>query len=196
MTTVGSWSGRLLVATPLLTEDTFSRTVVQLVQHDEEGALGVVVNRPSHTPLSEVLPGWALLAPDPVTVFVGGPVQPSAAICLGRLSLPPVQPTEPDETEAAESSYVVVPGAPWLGTIDLDLEAADPVEEVRVFAGYAGWSAGQLEAEVEEGAWWVCDALPGDCFTGDPGHLWRDVLRRQGMPLALVASYPADPSLN
>jgi putative transcriptional regulator len=191
MTTVGSWSGRLLVATPLLTEDTFRRTVVQLLQHDEDGALGVVVNRPSHTPLSEVLPGWALLAPEPVSVFVGGPVQQSAAICLGRLSL---HTPLPDEDE--EPSYVPVPGAPWLGTIDLDLEAADPVEEVRVFAGYAGWSPGQLEAEVAEGAWWVVDALPGDCFSQDPAHLWRDVLRRQGMPLALVASYPPDPSLN
>lgn len=191
MTTVGSWSGRLLVATPLLTEDTFRRTVVQVLQHDaEDGALGVVVNRPSHTPLSEVLPGWALLAPEPVTVFVGGPVQPSAAICLGRLqtAVPPAQEDDP--------SYVLVPGAPWLVTVDLDLEAADPVEEVRVFAGYAGWSPGQLEEEVEEGAWWVCDSLPGDCFTADPVHLWRDVLRRQGMPLSLVASYPADPALN
>ena len=191
MTTVGSWSGRLLVATPLLTDEPFLRTVVQLLQHDEEGALGVVVNRPSHTPLSEVLPGWALLAPDPVTVFVGGPVQPSAAICLGRRSL-----TAPTPEDEAEPSYVVVPGAPWLGTVDLDVEAADPVEEVRVFAGYAGWSSGQLEEEVEEGAWWVCDALPGDCFSADPNHLWRDVLRRQGMPLALVASDPPDPSLN
>lgn len=191
MTTVGSWSGRLLVATPLLTEDTFSRTVVQLLQHDEvDGALGVVLNRPSHTPLSEVLPGWALLAPDPVSVFVGGPVQPSAAICLGRLA--PTAPPVDDE----EPTYVPVPGAPWLGTVDLDAEAADPVEEVRVFAGYAGWSAGQLEEEVEAGAWWVCGALPGDCFTDSPLHLWRDVLRRQGMPLALVASYPSDPSLN
>jgi putative transcriptional regulator len=192
MTTVGSWAGRLLVATPLLTEDNFRRTVVQLLQHDDvDGALGVVVNRPSHTPLSEVLPGWALLAPEPVSVFVGGPVQQSAAICLGRLSTtasPPVEEEEP--------SYVAVPGAPWLGTIDLDADAADPVEEVRVFAGYAGWGAGQLEEEVEEGAWWVCDALPGDCFTAAPDQLWRDVLRRQGMPLALVASYPADPALN
>jgi putative transcriptional regulator len=191
MTTVGSWSGRLLVATPLLTEEPFSRTVVQLLQHDaDDGALGVVLNRPSHTPLSEVLPGWALLAPEPVSVFVGGPVQPSAAICLGRLTVTAPRPEE------EEPSYVVVPGAPWLGTIDLDVEAADPVEEVRVFAGYAGWSPGQLEDEVEEGAWWVCDALPGDCFSPDPVHLWRDVLRRQGMPLALVASYPPDPTLN
>jgi putative transcriptional regulator len=184
---VSSWSGRLLVATPLLTEETFARSVVQLLQHDaDDGALGVIVNRASHTPLSEVLAGWALLAPDPGTVFLGGPVQPSAAICLGRLTIP----------APADPSYAPVPGAPWLATLDLDLEAAEPVEEVRVFAGYAGWSPGQLEEEVEEGAWWVCEALPGDCFSTDPKHLWHDVLLRQGMPLALVASYPPDPTLN
>ena len=183
----GSWSGRLLVATPLLTEDTFARTVVQLLQHDtDDGALGVVVNRPSHAPLSEIVPGWGMLASEPSTVFVGGPVQPSAAICLARLRA----------GAGEDPSYVQVPGAPWLGTVDLDMEAADAVEEVRVFAGYAGWSPGQLEDEVEQGGWWVCDALPGDCFSGDPAHLWRQVLRRQGVPLALAATYPSDPALN
>ena len=181
-----SWSGQLLVATPVLTDPNFARTVVQLVQHsDDDGALGVVLNQPSETPLAEVLPGWALLAPDPVVVFVGGPVQESAAICLGRLA-----------TGESDESYVPVPGAPWLGTLDLDADAAEPVQEVRVFAGYAGWSPGQLEAEVEEGAWWVLDALPSDCFTPEPHRLWASVLRRQGMPLALAASYPPDPALN
>ena len=181
------WEGRLLVATPSLTQDAFARTVVQLVQHsDEDGALGLVLNRPSEVPLRDVLPGWALLSPDPLVVFEGGPVQQTAAICLGRLTT----------GAPADPSYVAVPGAPWLGTVDLDLDAAEAVEEVRVFAGYAGWSAGQLEAEVEEGAWWVLDALPGDPFTPHPELLWRTVLRRQGMPLALAASYPEDPSLN
>ena len=181
------WEGRLLVATPVLVEGTFARAVIQLLQHSEEdGALGVVLTRPSGTALAEVLPGWALLSPDPVVVFEGGPVQQTAAICLGRLSAG--APEDP--------SYAVVPAAPWLGTVDLDEHAADAVEEVRVFAGYAGWSPGQLEAEVEEGGWWVLDALPGDCFTTEPELLWRQVLRRQGMPLALVASYPADPALN
>ena len=181
-----TWVGKLLVATPELTDPNFARTVVQLVQHsDDDGALGVVLNRPSETPLGDVLPGWALLAPDPNVVFVGGPVQDTAAICLARLSRP-----EPSE------SVVVVPGAPWLGTLDLEQDAADPVQEVRVFAGYAGWTPGQLEAEVEEGAWWVLDALPSDCFAADPERLWSDVLRRQGPPLALAATYPPDPSLN
>jgi putative transcriptional regulator len=181
------WEGRLLVATPVLTEGPFSRAVVQLLQHSaEDGALGVVVNHPSGTDLREVLPGWALLSPDPTVVFDGGPVQQTAAICLGRL-----------RTGAPEDpTYVAVPGAPWLGTVDLDEDAADPVEEVRVFAGYAGWSPGQLEDEVAEGGWWVVDALPGDCFSTEPELLWRQVLRRQGMPLALAASYPEDPTLN
>ena len=181
-----SWSGQLLVATPLLTDPNFARTVVQLVQHtDDDGALGVVLNRPSETPLADVLPGWALLAPEPVVVFIGGPVQESAAICLGRLG--------PGDTD---DSCVPIPGAPWLGTLDLESEAADAVQEVRVFAGYAGWSPGQLEAEVEEGAWWVVDALPSDCFAPCPDRLWATVVRRQGMPLALAATYPPDPALN
>lgn len=184
---MSAWVGRLLVAAPVLTEDVFARSVVQLLQHSvDDGALGVIVNRPLETSLAEVLPGWALLAPEPVVVFEGGPVAPSSAICLGRLTQPRV----------VDPSFVVVAGAPWLGTVDLDLEAAASVEEVRVFAGYAGWSPGQLEAEVEEGAWWVLDALPGDCFSNAPNQLWRQVLRRQGLPLALAASFPTDPTLN
>ena len=160
---------------------------MQLLQHvPGGGAFGVVLTGPTATPLAELLPGWALLAPDPVVVFEGGPVQETVAICLGRLAAAAV----------ADPSYVVVEGAPWLATVDLDLEAADALLEVRVFAGYAGWSAGQLEAEVEAGGWWVLDALPGDGFTTEPQRLWRQVLLRQGLPLALAASYPADPSLN
>lgn len=181
-------SGRLLVATPVLTEGPFARSVVQLLQHSEtDGAVGVVLNVPTDAALAEVLPGWALLAPDPVVVFEGGPVEQTVAVCLGRLA--PDAPTDP--------SYVGVLGAPWLATVDLDSDVAEAVvEEVRVFAGYAGWVPGQLEDEVEQGGWWVLDALPGDPFTTCPELLWRQVLARQGMPLALAASFPADPSLN
>lgn len=188
---MSAWEGRLLVATPALDpasgEGTFARTVIQLLQHSgDDGALGVVVNRPTGNDLREVLPGWALLAPDPPVIFEGGPVQQTAAICLGRLSGP----------APGDASYVGVAGAPWLATVDLDQDAAEPVQEVRVFAGYAGWAPGQLEAEVQEGSWWVLDALPGDCFNTTPELLWRLVLRRQGLPLALAASYPDDPALN
>lgn len=185
-------AGQLVVATPSLGDPSFVRTVVLLLSAgDEEGALGVVLNRPSGTGVDEVLPDWSPLSAGPAVVFTGGPVQPSAAICLGhgRLDRP------------ASAAYAELEGVPGgsVGTIDLDsppdaLVAA--VEEVRVFAGYAGWSAGQLEAEVEQGAWFVLDSLPADAFDPDPETLWHRVLRRQGPPIAFAASYPADPTLN
>lgn len=186
-----SWSGRLLVATPTLTEPTFARTVILLLQHGpRDGAIGVVLNRPSGTEVESVLPAWADLSPEPPLVFQGGPVQPQAAICLGR-----ARPGGP-----ASEAYAPLDGSmPTLGTVDLDAspDALRPtVDRVRIFAGYAGWSPAQLEGEVEEGSWWVLDALPGDPFHPDPAVLWPQVLRRQGAPLAFAALYPPDPTLN
>ena len=185
-------AGQLVVATPQLGDPNFARTVVLLLQADEEdGALGLVLNRPSGTDVAEVLPDWAPLAAAPPVVFTGGPVQPNAAICLGHGRLGGTQ----------VGSFSVLEGVPGssIGTVDLEAapdELLPAVSEVRLFAGYAGWGAGQLEAEVEEGAWWVLDALPADAFSGDPEHLWQSVLRRQGPPIAFAASYPADPTLN
>lgn len=188
----GDWSGRLLVATPALTEPTFARVVILLLQHAvDAGALGVVLNRPSGTDVGEVLPAWRSLTQEPALIFEGGPVQPQAAICLGRGR--PDAPPSP--------SYAVLEGGPAsvIGTVDLDaspVELAATVDHVRIFAGYAGWSPGQLEGEVEEGSWWVLDALPGDAFSCRPELLWQQVLRRQGAPLAFAALYPPDPSMN
>ena len=189
---MSDWTGRLLVATPQLLDPNFARTVVLLLQcDDDDGALGLVLNRPTGTAVGEVLDAWHPLAAEPGVVFGGGPVQPNAAICLGhgRPGAPPV------------ASYSVLEGSPGtaFGTVDLDAEPADvvtAVSEGRLFAGYAGWEAGQLEAEVDEGSWWVVEALPSDAFTDRPEELWRDVLRRQGAPLAFAASFPADPTQN
>lgn len=184
-----SWAGRLLVATPELTEPTFSRTVVLLLTHgDDDGTLGVVVNRPSGTDVDEVLPGWQALVAGPGQVFVGGPVSPEAAICLGRL--------RPGATGATVAALAGVPG---VATVDLDAppdDVAPLVSGLRVFSGCAGWSPGQLEREVEEGSWWVVDSLPGDAFSAEPERLWRQVLRRQGGALSLVSTYPEDPRQN
>lgn len=189
---MGDWTGRLLVATPALLDPNFVRTVILLLQaDDEDGAFGLVLNRPTGTDVGEVLDSWQPLAADPGVVFTGGPVQPNAAICLGH--------GRPGAPQVA--SYSVLEGSPGtaFGTVDLDASPSDvavAVSEVRVFAGYAGWSAGQLEAEVDDGSWWVLDGLPSDAFTDQPETLWRDVLRRQGPPLSFAASYPEDPTLN
>ncbi len=184
-----SWAGRLVVATPALADPHFHRTVVLLLQHaGAEGALGVVLNRPGGTGVEEVLPGWERLAGEPPVLFEGGPVGPTTAICLGW-----GRPGAPGFAGFARL------GALPVGTVDLDGdpgEVASVVSQVRLFAGYAGWAEGQLEAEVEEGSWWVLDALPGDGFARAPERLWSDVLRRQGPPLAFAASYPEDPGLN
>jgi putative transcriptional regulator len=185
-------AGQLVVATPQLGDPNFARTVVLLLQADEDdGALGLVLNRPTGTDLAEVLPDWAPMAAAPPYVFTGGPVQPNAAICLGHGRNGGTQ-------VGAFSPLEGLPGTS-VGTVDLDAppeQLAPAVSEVRVFAGYAGWAAGQLEAEVEEGAWWVLDALPVDAFSADPEQLWADVLRRQGAPIAFAANYPTDPTLN
>ena len=185
-------AGQLVVATPSLTDPSFVRAVVLLLQGGpEDGALGLVLNRPTGTDVAEVLADWAPLAADPAVVFTGGPVAATSAVCLGRGRL----------RRAPLAAYSELEGLPGgsVGTVDLDgrpAELATVVEHVRLFAGYAGWSPGQLEAEVAEGSWFVLDALPDDAFDPEPERLWERVLLRQGPPVAFAASYPADPTLN
>ncbi|WP_055591006.1 YqgE/AlgH family protein [Peterkaempfera griseoplana] len=189
MTEVSSLTGRLLVATPALTDPNFERAVVLLLDHDEEGSLGVVLNRPTAVDVSAVLAPWADLAGDPSVVFQGGPVALDSALALA------VVPGEP----AAEDplGWRRVHGA--IGLVDLEappeLLAAE-LGSLRVFAGYAGWSPGQLEDELIEGAWYVVECEPGDVSCPDPDQLWRSVLRRQRGELAMMATYPDDPTMN
>ena len=178
--------GRLLVATPALLDENFFRTVVLIVEHNAEGAAGVVLNRPSETPLvGGPLGDWEDVAADPALVFVGGPVQPSAAVCLAR-------------AHAGEQPAGFEPIFDGLGVLDIG-EGSSAVRtglRIRVFAGYAGWGAGQLEREIEEGAWYVIDADPEDALSSQPVGLWRFVLQRQPGKLALVANFPIDPTMN
>jgi putative transcriptional regulator len=179
--------GSLLVATPALRDPSFERSVVLLVAHEAAGAMGVVLNRATEVPVSEVLGGWGGLAHDPAVLFEGGPVQPDSAICVARV-----------RTGVANlAGFQPFYGA--LGTVDLGGEPEqlrDRLDGVRVFAGYAGWSPGQLEDEIEAGSWFTFDALPGDPFMTRPDDMWAMVLRRQGGLLAAVAQYPPDPTLN
>ncbi len=179
--------GKLLVATPALLDANFFRTVVLIVEHTDEGSAGVVLNRPSETALEDgPLEEWKQLAAHPAVVFVGGPVEPNAAVCIARAS--------PD---AHPQGWQPIIGG--LGVLDMGRDGIDlrtELDRVRVFAGYAGWVSGQVEGEIAEGAWYVVDADPEDALCSEPGDLWRDVLKRQSGKLALVANFPLDPSLN
>ncbi|MGD0607512.1 MAG: YqgE/AlgH family protein [Streptosporangiaceae bacterium] len=186
-------AGRLLVATPVLGDPNFRRTVVLIVEHEsEQGTLGVVLNRPTKVPVGQVLEPWTELATDPSVVFTGGPVAPTSALALAHVP----GTGEPVGWHPLDGA---APAVARLGLVDLDAPPgllAAAVTSLRVYAGYAGWSAGQLEAEIDEGAWYVVPAQPSDAFCPDPEQLWPAVLRRQGGELAYVATYPDDPSLN
>jgi len=189
--TDASLTGRLLVASPVLGDPNFERSVVLLVDHDVEGALGVVLNRPTSVAVGAVVPAWGEYTTGPATVFRGGPVGEDSALGLGALAT--AIDSDADEPDGFRRLFGSI------GLIDLEAEPAALAGElraVRVFAGYAGWGPGQLEDELAEQAWFVVDSLPGDAFSTDPAQLWRDVLRRQGGDLALVSSFPDDPSMN
>lgn len=183
---VESLKGKLLVAAPTMHEPTFARTVISLLEHNRDGALGVVINRPGDASLLDVVPPVADLASQPAVLFAGGPVEPQAAIALGVVT-----------ADALEDGWRPLDFP--LVTVDLDVDPAilaTSLRELRVFAGYAGWSGGQLESEIAAGAWYVVDSLPSDAFDAWPDRLWANVLRRQPWPLSAVATCPIDPTMN
>ena len=162
-------TGKLLVATPLLGDPTFERTVVLLLAHGVDGAFGLVINRPSATAAAELVPGWGERASQPAVLFIGGPVGTDAVIGL-----------HPE------------------GTVDLNAEPSPTAapSELRLFAGSAGWGPGQLEGEIGDQAWWVVESEPDDAFSSDPSNLWSAVLRRQPSPTSWFATFPTDPEVN
>ena len=185
----GYLTGNLLVASPALGDENFERSVILLVDHDE---LGVVINRPSTIDVAAILPDWHVYSTAPAVVFEGGPVGRDSALALGAL-------TSAHDSVAVEEPLGFRQVFGQLGLVDLDAPpevVAGEIARMRVFAGYAGWGADQLEQEIKEGAWFVVESSPWDPFEPDPQHLWRDVLRRQGGELAWLATYPADPTLN
>ncbi|HJQ43559.1 MAG TPA: YqgE/AlgH family protein [Jatrophihabitantaceae bacterium] len=176
--------GRLLIATPLLDDPHFARTVVYLLEHDGGGTVGVILNRPSRTPVGQVLPEWHSAVIGPAVVFGGGPVQPDGALCLAQL-----QSDGPGVRRVVDG----------VGTVDLDGDVTlitGLARRMRVFAGHAGWSPGQLDDEVAAGAWWAVAGSPDDLFSVEPESMWRTVLRRQLPPLNIVSTYPPDILLN
>ncbi len=171
-----SLRGQLLIATPSLF-DYFRRTVVLVLEHTPDGAMGVVLNRASETPVADAVPALAELA-DAELVRLGGPVSPESVVALGEFE------------DLSEAGTAVVGS---LGTLDPEAANAS-LRRVRVYAGYAGWAPGQLDAELDQEAWIVDSLQPDDPFRD--GDLWSDVLRRKGGSFSLLATMPADPSRN
>lgn len=181
--------GKLLIATPLLRDPNFERSVVLLCQQNDDGFLGLILNRPLEATVGEHLPEWEHLVSAPASIFEGGPVQREVALALGRRS----------DGGTGSGWTPVGEELGQLGLLDLGGSPSDlwgVVEQLRIFSGYAGWAAGQLQGELREQAWFVVEAEPGDPFSEDSEGLWQRVLRRQPGNLAMFANFPADPGLN
>ena len=177
--------GSLLVASTDLLDATFRRTVVYMIEHNDGGSLGVVLNRPSDTPVHNVLPGWAPLAARPATLHIGGPVKNDAALCLATLR------TGADTTGVRGLRRVH--GRVVMVDLDSDPDEIAPlVSGLRIFAGYSGWTLGQLDGELQRDDWIVISALAEDVVSPPMTDMWAAVLRRQPLPLALLATHPID----
>ena len=179
-----SLSGQLLLASPALLDPNFRRAVVLGGAHSEDGAMGVVLNRPSEVTVGEAVPQLEPAVDEEEPVYVGGPVQPSSVVLLGEF-------LDPSPAGLLVLGRIGFP-APEAGIEEL----AQATARRRVFAGYAGWGEGQLDAELEQGDWIAHPALPDDVFTESPEDLWSAVLARKGGSYALIARMPPDPRLN
>jgi putative AlgH/UPF0301 family transcriptional regulator len=181
--------GSLLVAMPSLTDPTFAGAVVFVLDHTDTGTLGVVLGRPSQVEIRDVLAGWCDLAVEPGVFHVGGPCEADTALCLAVAS---------GAGPSAGSPLRRVAGDVYLVDLDGDPDGLEnELDGLRVFAGYAGWSPGQLGDEIAEGAWACVPGQPHDVLSELPGPaLWRSVLDRQTGRLAVLSTAPTDPIAN
>ena len=173
-------AGRFLVATPIIHSPPFARSVVFLLEHDESGAVGVVINSPTDLLVEDHLPGLDEILSDPPRVFLGGPVSTDTAIALGR---------------GSGIEFVRPSALPGIGIVDVEHQVSD-LESLRIFAGYAGWDPDQLEAELAEGAWWVLFPDADDIFTSEFDGLWERTVERAPGTIPFYVTYPSDPSAN
>ena len=176
-----SLRGSLLIAAPQLLDPNFRRTVVLVADHGDEGAMGVILNRPSGMTVADAAPDLEPLIGPAAPIFAGGPVQPTSGVVLAEVA---------EADEPLFGDVVLVPG---LGEL---ADVIDGAGSIRVFAGYAGWGPGQLDEELGREDWIVEPALPADVFSEEPETLWASVLERKGGQYALLARMPDDPSQN
>jgi len=179
-----SLRGQLLIASPVIVDPNFRRTVVLIAEHGDEGAMGVVLNRPSDALVQDAASPLEVLVESGSQIFSGGPVEPAAVVVLAEFDDP------------AEAATIVVGDVGFMRSDADPVDAGDRMRRARVFAGYAGWGGGQLEAELEGDAWILEPATPELVFAEDVDGLWSEVLRRKGGEFAIIATMPPDPSMN
>jgi putative transcriptional regulator len=175
--------GQLMIAGGGLFDPNFRQTVLLIVEHEPAGALGIVLNRPAPVKVADAAPALSRLVAPGEPLYLGGPVEPRAAVVLAELAEP-------------EGAEVVVFDSVCLLSDGVEERSPDEVLRARVYAGYAGWGAGQIENELEGSSWIVHPATAADVFTADPQRQWADLLRRKGGDFALLATMPFDPSMN
>lgn len=177
----GSLKGKLLLASPALRDPTFARSVLLIVEHGDDGAMGLVLNRPAAATVAEAAPELERLVPEHDPIYIGGPVQPGSVMVLAQ---------------PAEAGLLVTGDVGLLAAEDGLKQMQGATRRMRLFAGHAGWGPGQLEEELGREDWIVEPPLPGELFSDTAEQLWSDVLTRKGGTFALIARMPLDPSLN
>lgn len=178
-----SLTASLLISSAGLHDPNFRHTVVLIGTHDEEGAVGVVLNRSTEILVADAAPPLVELTGPQAKLFEGGPVQPNQPVLLA-------------EFKDAVHASVPVFGSIGFLTGEIDDALRPSILRTRVFAGYSGWGAGQLESELDEDAWIIEPARADDVFTTEPGSLWRRVLERKGGRYRHIAMVPKDPRVN
>ncbi len=180
-------AGKLLVARPQLMGSIFGGAVLLILDHNADGTVAVILNQPIDVSVTDILEPWGDLVSQPNALFCGGPVAPNGAICLASLTNPTYEPL----------GYRFAFGEIGIVHLDTPVEIlSGAFRDARIFAGYAGWDPGQLEAELDDEAWWLVDYEYEDVFNDATTNLWRDVLRRQKAPLCYYANWPQDPGKN
>lgn len=178
--------GRLLISEPSLMDFYFGKSVVLLIEHSaEEGTFGLIINKPVHLKLNEVVKDFPRVD---FPLYLGGPVHPERLFYLHTLG------------EKIPGSQHVFGDLYWGGDIKklmelIDLKLVTP-EEVKFFIGYSGWDAGQLSREMKEKSWIVTQGTLDCVLAGTPESLWSNTLKKLGNDYAIWANFPSDPILN
>jgi len=177
--------GKLLIAEPFLDDPYFKRSVVLLTEHNENGTIGFILNKPIEIKLKDAV---GELPPIDSNIHLGGPVARETLHFLHT------------EGDLIDGSIEIMKGLFWGGNFEtlkklIELDKIKP-EAVKFFVGYSGWEAKQLDKELELNSWIVLDGSVSDIMKRNTANLWKDILKDMGKEFAVIAEFPTDPTLN